>query len=81
MLFRPTLKNEEQRATAPAGRLEYRKVCKPPLLRRPARRPTHTVELVSAFRHLQRAADMGKWSERGVGPQRQPARAHGKANQ
>ena len=45
----------------------------------PARRPTHTVELVSAFRHLQSAADMCEWSERVMSPQVHPARAHAKA--
>ena len=37
------------------------------------------MELVSAFRHLQRAADMHERSERARGPQRHPARAHAKA--
>eukprot|EP00966_Prymnesium_polylepis_P075582 1752704-Prymnesium_polylepis.1 len=38
-----------------------------------------TVELVLARRHLQRAADMGEWPKRVMGPQRHPARAHAKA--
>ena len=37
------------------------------------------MELVSAFRHLQRAADMHGRSERTKRPQRHPAHAHAKA--
>ena len=37
------------------------------------------MELVSAFRHLQSAADMCEWSERVMSPQVHPARAHAKA--